>query len=186
MTENFEKAFAYLLKDEGMEYVNDPKDSGGPTKFGITQKTYELFIKRISTIDEIKNMSTDTAKAIYYDLYWTPLSCSRISHLGLAACLFNSGVLYGTGTAARLAQLALNNLGKNLKPDGAFGDKSVEAINAVEPDDFLKAFHAQLLSRIETICESDAKNERFRKGWTNRANRLLALGKEIADLKHIV
>lgn len=181
MNENFEKAFAYLLKDEGMAYVNDPKDSGGPTKFGITQKTYEQYMKRVSTIDEIKNMSTDTAKAIYLDLYWAPLSCSRISHLGLAACLFNSGVLYGVGTASILAQNALNKCGFTLKSGTVFGDKSVEAINTVKPDDFLKAYREQLLSRIETLIAKSPKNERFRKGWTNRANRLLTLSEGIAD-----
>lgn len=186
MNPNFDQAFAYLLKDEGTSYTNDPKDSGGPTKFGITQKTYEQYMKRLSTLDEIKNMSVDTAKQIYLDLYWNSLSCNRISHLGLAVCLFNSSVLYGVGTTAILAQKALNNCGYTLKSDGVFGDKSIAAINGVGPFAFLNMFHDQLLTRIETLIEKDSKNEKYRNGWTNRANRLLALGTEVAALNKIV
>ena len=186
MTEAFEKAFAYLLKDEGMVYTNDPKDSGGPTKYGITQTTFEQYFKRISSLHEIKDMSVETAKQIYFDLYWRPGGCDRISNLGLAACLFNSGVLYGTGTTSILAQNALNKCGAKLKSDGAFGDKSVAAINSVDVTKFLEAFHEQLLGRIETVIANNPKNERFRNGWTNRANRLLELGTDVAALNKIV
>lgn len=182
----FDQAFEYLLKDEGTKYTNDPKDSGGPTKFGITQTTYEQYVKRISTIDEIKNMSVETAKQIYFDLYWKAGGCDRILHLGLAACLFNSGVLYGTGTTSILAQKALNKCGYTLKSDGVFGDKSIAAINQVGPAKFLKEFHGELLNRIETIIAANPKNERFRNGWINRANRLLALATEVAALNKIV
>lgn len=183
MTEAFKTAFDQLLKDEGTKYTNDPKDSGGPTKFGITQKTFEQYFKRLSTTDEIKNMEPDTAALIYYDLYWRPVGGDRIQHLGLAIALFNSAVLYGVGTASERAQLALNKCGFPLKVDGQFGDKSVTALNAIEPKKFLEAFHEQLLSRIEAVIKADPKNERFRNGWTNRADRLIALAEEVADKK---
>lgn len=185
MNKFFDLAFLYLLKDEGSEFVNDPLDSGGPTKYGITQKTLEHHLNRLTTIQEVKDLTIEVAKKIYLDNYWRPVGGNRITHLETAVCLFNSAVLYGVKTTSRLAQQALNNLGKNLKTDGFIGEKSIEALNSVNTSEFIKAFHEQLLVRIDIIIEADSKNERFRNGWTNRANRLLTLGSEIAVLTKI-
>lgn len=56
--EQFEQAVAFTLSWEG----GYAEDSGGPTKYGISQRSYP-------TLD-IKNLTLDQAKAIYYEDYW--------------------------------------------------------------------------------------------------------------------
>jgi lysozyme family protein len=175
MNNFFDQAFDYLMRDEGFKYVNDPKDSGGPTRYGITQKSYEDYVKRIVTIDEIKNMSIDEAKKFYLERYWKPIRCNDLTSLPVAVCLFDSAVLYGSMTATILAQKAASLCGATLKFDGLLGDKSVEALNTVKSVDFLGAFHGLVLARIEAVISSNPKDEVYRDGWTNRAGRLLTL-----------
>jgi len=61
MAANFDRAFALVVGLEG-GYVNDPKDPGGETKYGIS--------KRANPDEDIKNLTLDRAKQIYRMKYW--------------------------------------------------------------------------------------------------------------------
>ena len=59
MDELFEKCLKQVLKWEG-GYVNDPDDNGGATNMGITQYTYNAFLKRKGlALKPVKNISYD-------------------------------------------------------------------------------------------------------------------------------
>ena len=61
MTTNFLRAVKEVLKIEG-GYVNNPNDRGGETKYGISKRAYPNV--------DIKNLTLDKAKQIYYNDYW--------------------------------------------------------------------------------------------------------------------
>lgn len=172
---NLDAAFAYLLKDEGTKFTNDPKDPGGPTKFGVTQKAYAAHLGREVPDYEIENLPEELAKEFYRERYWQPLRCHEMKSEAIATCIFDSGVLYGVGTTAKITQLAISRCGGTVKFDGILGEKTVALINAVREGDFLKAFHALLIERIDHVIRINPDEEKFRNGWTNRADRLLAL-----------
>jgi len=65
----FEKAIKFILKWEG-GYSNDPNDSGGETKYGISKKSYPN--------EDIKNMTLERAKEIYYQNYWLKTNCNKL------------------------------------------------------------------------------------------------------------
>ncbi len=179
---NLDVAFNYLVDtDEGSKYTNDPDDSGGPTKFGITKATYEEFFKVAVSDDVIAEMTPETAKQIYSALYWARLRCGDIQDLGLATAIFDSSVLYGVGTIALLVQRALSLCGATLELDGILGDKSIELINRLgggalsNRTTILTAFHGLLLEHIDAVIVAKPKDEKYRHGWTLRADRLLRL-----------
>lgn len=178
---NLDVAFNYLLGDEGTKYTNDPADSGGPTKFGITKKTYETFFGHVVNDDEIKSMTSAVAKQIYAAQYWAPLRCGEIKALNLAITFFDSAVLYGVGTTTFLIQRALALCGAPIKLDGILGDKTMGFINSMgggsqpQRSVLTNAFHGLLLDHIDAVIVANPKDERFRKGWTERADRLLKL-----------
>lgn len=175
MTDNFTFAFSYLIQDEGTRFVNDPRDSGGPTKFGITMVSYSAFLGRPVTLGEMEELSIVNAENFYRRRFWGPLQCDKINDQSVATCLFDSAVLYGPNTAILLAQRALSTLGATLKFDGLPGDKTTAALNAATRAAFISAFVEQVMIRINNVIAGDEKNERFRVGWTNRATRLLSL-----------
>ena len=61
MNKNFDRAIDFVLRHEG-GYVNDPRDPGGETNFGISRRAYP-------TLD-IKNLTKEQATGIYRKDYW--------------------------------------------------------------------------------------------------------------------
>lgn len=175
MRENFKLAFPYLLKNEGVQFTDDPSDSGGPTKFGITLSAYESFIGCHVMPMAIKNLTLEQAKAFYLLAFWTPLGCEQIHDAAIATAIFDTAVLYGIGTAATLVQRALYLCRHSVKIDGHIGQETIDCLNTVSREEFFKAFLWLILGRIETVIKANPKNERYRKGWVERANRLLTL-----------
>ena len=82
---NFDKALAFTLKWEG-GYVNDPKDPGGETNFGISKRAYPN--------EDIKGMSKERASAIYRRDYWDSLGCDNRDR-SLSISVFDSAVNCG-------------------------------------------------------------------------------------------
>lgn len=169
----FERAFNYLILNETDQYTDSPADSGGPTKYGITLRAYANFLKIPLTPDVIKNLTPNDAKNFYFCVYWQPMCLDKISHIGTQIALFDTSVLYGFSTTVLIAQKTASICGATLKLDGLLGDKTIEAINLVKQEDFIKTFHVQILARINTVVSVNPKNQKFIKGWTARANKLL-------------
>lgn len=170
----FDQAFDYVMNNEG-GFTNDPLDSGGATKYGITQHDLEQYLGHVVSLSDISKMSIDIAKAIYRLNYWNPLSCGSLSSLGMAVAIFDTGVLYGIVGSCYLAQKTAISMGCDIKADGFLRDQSVAALNSVNQEEFINSFHGRILDRIEAVVSSDPKNLKFKIGWINRANRLLTL-----------
>lgn len=170
----FEPAVDYTLENEG-GYGWNALDEGGPTNWGITMSDLAEFVGHQVSVADVQNMTVDTAKQIYLAKYWSPLALGQVTDQGIATCIFDSGVLYGTGIGARYGQTAANECGENLVLDGRIGPLTLAAFNRVEPKQFLIAYHARIMSRINSIIAASPSQEIFRDGWTNRANRLLTL-----------
>jgi len=175
MPDPFELAFNHLIQNEGIRYTDNPLDSGGSTKFGITLKYYSIYLNRTVSKEEMKNLTLEQAKKFYLDSYWTPLSCDEIKNVKIKTALFDTSVLYGLHMAVEFAQKAIGCCGFVLKCDGIMGPKTVRALNAVNEKDFIYYFYQFILRRIQEIIRKHPKNECFRKGWTSRAERILNL-----------
>lgn len=85
---NFDTAVAFVLKHEG-GYVNDPKDPGGETKYGISKRAYPGL--------DIKALTEDGAKAIYRRDYWDKSGAPDMGNLALLH--FDTAVNIGVGAA---------------------------------------------------------------------------------------
>lgn len=99
LPDRFEKAFEYILKYEGSKYVNDPKDRGGETKFGISRRSYRFI--------DIKDLTEKDAKKIYYCDFWMKGPFEGIKDEALAIKLFDCTVNMGAKQANKLLQRSL-------------------------------------------------------------------------------
>jgi len=145
---DFDKAFEIILGSEG-GYVNDPRDSGGETKFGIAKKFYPNV--------DIKNLTVAQAKEIYLKDYWTKSGCDALPY-PFALCLFDSAVNQGVGTAIKLAQKACN-----LEADGIIG-KGSRAAFAKSGNEELSLFLTYRALRYTETKGFDV----YGKGWIKR------------------
>jgi len=98
MKENFETSLKFVLTWEGGDkYTEDPKDPGGATKFGISQKAYPGL--------NIKDLTLEQAKAIYKKDYWDKCGCDVIG-TPMDIITFDTAVNMGITTALRFKEKA--------------------------------------------------------------------------------
>ncbi len=170
----FDSAFKYTVGNEG-SYSNDKYDSGGPTKFGITQHDLSRWIHRPASVQEVKDMTLETARDIYKAWYWDTLSLDQVSSTAVAMCMFDIGVVRGIGVPPKYAQQICNNHGAALAVDGHIGPKTLLAINHTDTKQFVTEFAAKTRAGFYAIVASRPSQVVFIKGWIRRANRLLTL-----------
>ena len=61
MRENWDNCFNMVLQHEG-GYVNDPRDPGGRTNLGVTQRAWESYWNRSSSEEEMRKLTPNVVK----------------------------------------------------------------------------------------------------------------------------
>lgn len=90
----FKKALNFVLDREG-GYVNNPNDKGGATNKGITQNTYNSYLKSKGlTSKDVKNITNKEVEDIYYSRYWLGAGCEKMSPAFAVIC-FDTAVNMG-------------------------------------------------------------------------------------------
>jgi len=166
---------AHIIKVEG-GYVNDPHDSGGATKYGITEKVARDY----GYAGAMKSLPKSLAEQIYSTRYWDSLKLDDIEAVApsLAHELADSGVNVGVYQATIWLQWALNGLNRqgndypDLMEDGVLGSQTLDALGrylAVRPDQgeqvLLKALNALQGAHYVTLARTRTKDEDFLFGW---------------------
>ncbi len=171
----FNEAVDHVLKAEG-GFVDDPADSGGATRYGITEAQARAW----GYTGEMSKLPLETAKAIYRARYWNVLKCDAIAEKSypVALKMFDIGVNCGVGAAAEWFQRSLNvlNNGGNLWPDievdKSIGPKTIAAFEALHSKRGVKGMEVlrRALNAFQgchylTLAERRAKDEKFVYGW---------------------
>jgi lysozyme family protein len=159
----FEYAVNLTFSYEG--FLSDhPDDSGGLTKYGITQRDHPGV--------DIANLTKAQAKEIYYRKYWLGHRIQLLPDKYVAAEVFDTCVNTGT-RGVRILQEACNLFGRKISIDGVIGTKetgpAVSAIVARYRIHFLyclnglqfEFYHSLYLAKPE-------KYGSFFKGWMKR------------------
>jgi lysozyme family protein len=145
----FDQCFDKLISHEG-GYVNDPRDPGGETKFGISKRAYPQV--------DIKNLTLDAAKDIYKRDYWDRAQCDKLPPQ-VAYLLFDAAVNSGIGQAIRFLQRAVN-----LADDGVIGPMTLAAVGRSDAEAISARFLGQRLEFMTKLTTWDT----FGKGWARR------------------
>lgn len=146
----FDDAFERTVGHEG-GYVNDPRDPGGETIYGISRRSHpQAWALGRPTLDQ--------AKTIYRDSYWTPLRCDELP-VPLDEFLFDYAVNSGVGKAAMALQAAVGAL-----QDGKVGPRTIAAVKAKEPREVLRLL---FVDRAMTFAMSP-NDKTFGRGWFAR------------------
>ena len=150
----FDDIIKVVLKHEG-GYVNDPVDPGGETNFGIAKRSHPDV--------DIKNLTEEGAKEIYYQDYWmknrVPQLPDELKHIYFDMCINQ-----GRGRAVKILQQAANAKGANLKVDGGLGPKTIGALNGVE----LQRVRAYRIKYYVDLVTRKPDLEKFYFGWFRR------------------
>lgn len=169
-----------LLAREG-GYVNDLRDVGGETNFGVTAAV----ARANGYAGPMRAMTRDQAKAIYRSLYWTKPGLHLLAPHSEAVAeeLFDTGVNMGPKVAGEFLQRALNALNQggkdypDLTADGSVGPATAAALKAYLAKRgrggervLVAALNCLQGARYIELSEARAANEAFAYGWL--ANRV--------------
>ena len=166
--DRFEKAFQYLLPNEG-GLTDNPHDPGGITKYGIILAD----LPKGSTADDIRNLTVIRAEEIYRAKYWKPIRGDAYDSDAKATAIFDTAVSKGIGGCKTIIGRIFNThfAGEAWE----YKDDLMGQVNGWSDKALLQALSAQVKLHIEERIAANPDLETFRKGWTNRANRLLTL-----------
>jgi lysozyme family protein len=153
----FDTAFDRLMSHEG-GYVNDPRDPGGETNWGISKRSYPNM--------DIKGLSRDQAKEIYKRDFWNPLGDAPGA---IKFQVFDFAVNSGIQTAIRKLQAAIG-----VADDGHWGPLSAARLAQMDHNDVLMRFMAQRLKFWVKCSAWQAMGA----GWVNRAAKQLEFAAE--------
>ena len=145
---DFDRAFRIVVGHEG-GHVDDPKDPGGETKYGISQRAYPDL--------DITGLDLEDAKHIYHGDYWNACRCDEYAW-PLNLYVFDAAVNQGVGATRKMLQAALD-----LRQDGIIGKKTLTA--AREATDW----HVARFMAKRALRYFGTRNfDRFGEGWLIR------------------
>jgi len=145
----FNEAFERVIGAEG-GYVNDSRDSGGETKYGISKRAYPG--------EDIAGMTLERARELYRRDYWSPAGCDAVPD-GVKFDLFDMAVNSGVKTAIRTLQRAVGT-----EPDGVLGPVTLQAIQSMHAARLVARFNGHRLQFMSSLSTWPA----FGRGWANR------------------
>ncbi|WP_438334678.1 glycoside hydrolase family 108 protein [Edwardsiella tarda] len=172
---NIDAIFEQLLGKEG-NYVDHPSDKGGPTNWGITEKTARAH----GYTGDMRYLTREQALEIYRADYWRAPRFDQVYVLSpsLAEELLDTGVNMGPSVPSAWLQRwlnAFNQRGKlypDLQADGIIGPRTISALQAylnARGDEgatvLLSALNCSQGARYLEITERAQTQEDFIYGW---------------------
>jgi lysozyme family protein len=159
MKDNFGEALSLVLHHEG-GYVDHPKDPGGRTNMGITQRVYESYLGREVTEEDMRSLSPNHASEIYRRDYWDTVKGDELP-LGIDYAVFDWAVNSGPGTVARELQKLVG-----VSIDGVIGPQTLAAVNSEDIPELI----TKLAERRASFYRRLQNFTVFGKGWINRTS----------------
>ncbi len=173
MKSSYDEALKRVLEHEG-NYSNDPGDSGGPTKYGITIWDARAYWKKDATAADVKALPLSVAKEIYRTKYWAKVDGDDLP-AGVDYAVFDYGVNSGISRAAKVLQRLTG-----AAVDGTIGPKTVAATR-----DYVEVHGAEkLINAIQderlNFLQGLGIWRIFGRGWGRRVKEVRALALEMA------
>jgi len=157
---DFKECLDLVLKSEG-GYVDDPRDSGGRTNLGVTQKSLEEWLGH--DVDEkfMRKLTPEMVEPFYEQKYWRPCYAGVLPR-GLNYLMFSAGVMSGPGRSVKLLQQAIGCVS-----DGVIGSRTREQIRNSNIATLITKFSEARREYYRTLKSFPV----FGKGWLARVDR---------------
>ncbi len=179
---DLQKIIDDLIGREGDgKYTNNPADSGGPTRWGIT----ETIARAYGYDGDMRTLPRETAEKIYRERYWSGPGFDKIGQICplIAIKLMDFGVVAGQERSAIQLQDILNVLNRQEKDypdiavDGRIGPLTIHALKSfirIRGVDGAELIFLMLCAletfHFMTLAKKRPKDEAFIRGWEiNRA-----------------
>jgi lysozyme family protein len=159
MQSNFETCLALMLAHEG-GYSDHPKDPGGRTNLGVTQRVWEEWTGHEVDEKQMRALTPETVAPLYRRKYWDACRADELLD-GVDYAVFDVAVNSGVGRAVKLLQSCVG-----ATPDGGFGSITMALTKKAEQDP--KALIELYCAKRLEFLQSLKTFETFGRGWSRR------------------
>lgn len=146
---NLTNSLKRLLGNEG-GYVDHPKDPGGATNYGITERVARAH----GFQGDMRNLPISMAIGIYEQDYWKPIKADQLPE-ALRFHVFDAAVNSGPSQAIKWLQRAAG-----VTEDGIIGPRTLSAASMVTPAKY-SAIRLRFMTDLSTWPT-------FGRGWARR------------------
>ena len=168
-------------------FVNDPDDSGGATKYGVTIHTMRRLGLDLTGdgqigVADVRALTRAQAEEIFVEHYYARPGIDRLPAL-LQASVFDMYVNAG-GNAVKILQRLLREMGQNIAVDGAIGPRTVTAAQATAeaaPDHLADAYGIARRNYYFRLADRRPASRKFARtraggkgGWIRRAEEFMS------------
>ena len=162
---NFQPCLDIVLQEEG-GFVNDPRDPGGATNYGVTLSALQHWVgqSRVVLVQDVRDLTPTTVAPIYQAGFWQPVRGDLLP-LGVDLATFDFGVNSGPGTAIRALQQAVG-----ASVDGLIGPNTLIAVGKVPPATLI----GEISAARETLLRGLSNFSTFGGGWMARVEKIRA------------
>ena len=175
--------YEMLVIEGGEDFTDDASDSGGATRWGVTEAEARAYGYK----GEMKDLPMETALDIGGKRFWDRMGCDWFHEKSpaLAWIIYNNGYHAGHTTPLKWLQdflNAANNLGtyyEDQTVDGKFGPTTRRTLDAYVSQrgangvtNLLNFMMGKQIVNYEDICARREKDEKWFFGWCNRHQHL--------------
>lgn len=146
-----------IEREGGAKQTNDPRDGGGRTQYGISERyNPEAWVDGKVTDEE--------AREIYHRKYVRGPGFDKITDPQLQAQLVD----YGVNSGPMIAIMKLQQI-VGTAVDGVLGKNTLAEVSKYHPEDISTALVTLRVKMIGQIVVKNPSQLRFLNGWLNRA-----------------
>ena len=160
MRDTYDSTLRRILVWEG-GYADHPRDPGGATMRGVTQRVYDGWRSRNGMAPRpVRQIEAGEVQAIYRALYADKIGYDQLP-AGVDAVMLDAAVHSGPAQAAKWLQRALG-----VTVDGNIGPATVAAAIAARPRDVVRG----VMTRRRAFLRALKTFDTFGKGWMRRVD----------------
>jgi hypothetical protein len=172
--DRFSACLKIVLKHEG-GYVNHPRDPGGRTNLGVTQRVWEDWSGKPANEAIMRDLTVPMVAPLYRAKYWNKVRGPDLPP-GLDLHVFDFGVNAGPARAIRYLQIMVGT-----NPDAQFGPATKRALS-----NYLDQYGtAKAIRRYGELREQYYRSLRtfatFGRGWLRRNREVTAAALEMGN-----
>jgi len=157
MKENLIPAMIALMKHEG-GFVNHPRDPGGMTNLGVTQRVWEEWVGHPVSEKEMRALTPAIVAPMYKKKYWDKVHGDNLPS-GVDLAVFDFAVNSGPGRAAKMLQRVLG-----VTEDGAIGPQTLAKAVSIDSSKLIADYNAARLAFLQALPTWAT----FGNGWGRR------------------
>lgn len=150
---NFKDSLTLVLKHEG-GYVNNPKDPGGETNYGVTKAVAVKY----GYSGDMRDIPMSVVEDIYLKGYWNAINGDALPD-SIRHHVFDAAVNSGPVRAIKWLQQALGTTS-----DGIFGNDTYQRLQQADPAKLAAKFQGIRLKFLASLPTFST----FGAGWTKR------------------